>query len=216
MRDRTAQKARVAFGNRLDAIARGDDIASPKEIDLLEKWYETFESIEQELDRDLKGLAADYEIIEHMVSVRGLGFILAAKVVAMIDITRAENPSSLWRYAGYGVVDGKAERLRKGEKAHFNKRLKTTCYLVGSSFLKTGSPYRDVYDSAREYYEANRDWEKGHIHNAAMRKMIKLWLSHLWDRWRRLEGLPVTEPYVKTRLGHRHITYPEDFGWPPW
>jgi hypothetical protein len=103
----------------------------------------------------------------------------------------------------------------EGWALDYNKRLKTTCYLVGSSFLKSRSPYRAVYDQAKEYYELNRpDWTKAHRHNAAMRKMIKMWLSHLWEVWRKLEGLPTREPYIIGREGHEHYHTPQEFGWP--
>ena len=97
---------------------------------------------------------------------------------------------------------------------HYNKRLKTSCYKVGSSFLRCGSPYRQIYDNAKEYYETNRDWTKLHRHHAAMRKMIKVWLSHLWEVWRTLEGLPVRNIYAEDKLGHNHYISPQDYGWP--
>jgi len=149
-----------------------------------------------------------------MVEVRGIGYMLAAKTVAMIDIERAETVSALWRYAGYGVVDGERERPTKGEKLHYNKRLKTTCYLIAVSMLRSNSPYRKIYDSAREYYAANRDWTKGHCHNASLRKMTKIWLQHLWITWRKLEGMPTNDPYAHEKLAHNSYYTPQEFGWP--
>ena len=49
-----------------------------------------------------------------------------------------------------------------------------------------------------------------HLDNRAKRKMIKLFLSHLWDTWRKAEGLPVTRPYVEAILGHEHIIAPKE------
>src|SRR5215218_9565114 len=46
---------------------------------------------------------------------------------------------------------------------------------------------------------AERDdacWSDGHVDNAARRKMVKVFLSHLWLVWREAEGLPVSDPYV--------------------
>lgn len=42
----------------------------------------------------------------------------------------------------------------------------------------------------------------GHIHQRAMRKMVKLWLSHIWTTWREIEGMPVTSPYAQTIPQH--------------
>ncbi len=214
LRDRTLQKSRIAFSNRVSALESGVDNGHPATLDLMQRWMDRFQALEKEADKDIATLAKDLPIIQHMIKVRGVGPLLAAKVVSMIDIERASTVSALWRYCGYAVINGEREKLVKGEKSHYNTRLKTTCYLVATSFLKSRSPYRDVYDSAREYYEIKKpDWTKGHKHNAAMRKMIKMWLSHLWLRWRQVEDLPVTDPYVQDKLGHEHIKAPEDFGW---
>ena len=140
--------------------------------------------------------------------------MLAAKVVCMIDIEKAGTVSALWKFAGYGVTNGKRDKPEKGKKLPYCARLKTACYLVGSSFLKSNSPYREIYDSTKAYYETNREeWPKGQRHNAAMRKMIKVWLQHLWVIWRNMEGLPTSGPYVMDKLRHEHYLPPEDFGW---
>jgi hypothetical protein len=215
LRDRQIQKGRIQFGNRVSALLRGDDNGGGQQFGVVERWLERFAKLEAELDKDIANEVKHYAIYDHVTALKGVGPMYAAKLVAMIDIERAPHVSSLWRYAGYGVVDGKRERPVKGEKLHYNKRLKTTCYLIGGSFLKASSPYRDIYDEARAYYLANReDWTKGHQHNAAMRKMIKRFLSHLWVIWRTLEGLPVTAPYVHDYLGHQHMDCPQDYGWP--
>jgi hypothetical protein len=54
------------------------------------------------------------------------------------------------------------------------------------------------------------DWTLGRINNMALRRTAKLFLSHLWAIWRELEGLPVTEPFAKARLGHESMIDPWD------
>jgi len=215
-RDRQIQKARIQFGNRLSAIDRQADGASPRQRAILVKWCEHFEQLEKSLDKDIAELAGEYVIFEHVTSVRGVGKLLAAKLIAMIDIHVPDTPSALWKYAGYSVTDGERDRPRKGEKLPYNSRLKSTCYLIGVSMIRTGSPYRQVYDAAKEQYNATRpDWSPSRIHMAAMRKMIKIFLVHLWLVWRELEGLPTRQPYVQEKLGHTHIITPQEMGWPP-
>lgn len=214
LRDRVIQKARIQFGNRIAAIERGvdDNIYSQ----YIRKYFEKFVELEKDIDESLQDLAEDLPIVEKMIAVKGVGKITAIKVAAMIDIRKADTISALWRYAGYGVVDGKAEKPKSGEKLHYNKRLKTACYLIGSSFLKSNSPYRSVYDEAKEYYKVNRPgWTKAHCHNAAMRKMIKVWLAHLWLEWRKQEGLPISDPYVVAapNNGHNRVITPCEMGW---
>jgi hypothetical protein len=215
LRDRQIQKARIQFGNRVSALERGADNGHAAQLIIAERWMERFKELEKELDRDIAGQVKDHPMFDYLTALKGVGPLLAAKLLSMIDIERADTISALWRYAGYAVIDGEREKPVRGEKLHYNSRLKTTCYLVATSFLRSNSPYREVYDHYRAYYAENRpDWTDGRRHNAAMRKMIKRFLSHLWLTWRQLEGLPIREPYAGEYLGHTHFDRPEDFGWP--
>lgn len=215
LRDRQIQKARIQFSNRLSAIDREqDDPGTSQQTTMVMRWLDVFQTLEGQLDKDIAKIVKQEPIFKEMSQLRGIGPMLAAKIIAMVEIERAETVSALWRYAGYGVKDGERERPIKGETLHYNIRLKTTLYLVATSFLRCGSPYRVAYDNAKTRYGSTRtDWTKAHIHQAAMRKMIKLFLSHLWLRWRSLSNLPVRQPYVVDYLEHTTIYQPEEFGW---
>ncbi len=211
------QKQRIGFGNRIGAIERGVDIPSNGSMDILTKYMTRFMDLEAETEKDILNAIKGNEIIARMQNVKGIGPLLAAKLVALIDIRVADSVSALWRYAGYGVVNGKAERPTKGEKLHYNSRLKTYLYVVGDSFLKSHSPYAEIYYSSLEYYRANRpDWTDSHCKRAARRRMLKVFLAHLWEQWRTLEGLPTRPLYAQERLGHDHYMDAQAFGWPGW
>jgi len=211
-----AQKMRIAFGNRISAIERGVDIMDKTHYDKIENFCMRFQMLEENLDDEIRAEADTMPIISLMCELKGVKEILAAKVACMIDIKRAETVSDLWRYAGFGVIDGARERLKAGELSHHNKRLKIACLLVGGSFLKCNSPYRAEYDQAREHYDSTHpEWTKLHKHHAAIDKMVKLWLQHLWITWRKLEGLPISLPYIfETDGNHHHYKPPESYGWP--
>lgn len=49
---------------------------------------------------------------------------------------------------------------------------------------------------------------EGHIHNRALRKMIKLFEGCLFLAWREAEGLPPTKPYAIEILGHDSMIEP--------
>jgi hypothetical protein len=215
-RDRAIQKSRIQFQARLFAVEEGEDSADTETVALLQSYMERFERLEKELDKDISLLVQQYDIYDHVSAVTGIGPTIAAKLIAMIDIERAPTVSALWRYAGLAVINGKSERPVKGQKLRYNKRLKTVCtFLIPRGFLMAKSPYADVFYSARAFYSANRpDWTKDHVRRAANRKMVKLFMSHLWLRWRQLEGLSTNKPYVHEKLGHVHNYPPEDFGWP--
>ena len=48
----------------------------------------------------------------------------------------------------------------------------------------------------------------GHVHLMARRKAAKLFLSHLWEMWRRFEGLEVRAPYIHAIGGHTNFIPP--------
>lgn len=214
MRD-VVQKLRIGMNNRVKAIESGRDPAPSSTLSIIKRYREQFVDMEKETEHIIGELSQDYEIIKRMTNVKGIGFILAAKVVSLIDISKAKNVSSLWRYAGYGVDEnGNADRLKKGQKSKSNRRLRVVCFVVASSFLKTKSPYSEIYYSAREYYEKNRsDWSKMHIHLAAQRKMMKIFLQHLWVTWRSIEGLDTNKPFVHDILNHTNYKKPDEYGW---
>jgi hypothetical protein len=158
-------------------------------------------------------------------SVKGIGPRIGGMLIGLIDIHEADTVSALWRYAGlatvcetcHGTVQKdnfcpkckktvatKAERRVKGEKLHYNNGLKKTCYLVARQFIMGETqPYERIYRESKEYYQANRPtWTVGHCDYAARRKMVKMFLSHFWTKWREAEGLEVRPPYAMTMPGH--------------
>jgi hypothetical protein len=217
LRDRQLQKARIQFGNRLRAIQRGADPSLEAQREVLRRYAEAFAELEHAADTDIARLVRDHPLYPQLAQLKGIGPLLAAKFVAMVpDIESFTTVSKFWRFCGYAVIDGHAERLVAGEKAHFSRRMKAVCYLLGVSFLRSNSPYRQAYDRARAYYDQTRpDWTPSHRHLAAMRKMIKLFLAHAWERWRIAEGLPIRAAYVHDYLRHPTVIRPEEYGWPP-
>ena len=95
LRDRTLQKSRIQFGNRSSAIERGADIADDTTRELVERWNERFAELEAEADKDIAALVKGVRIVEVMTELKGIGSILAAKLISMIDIERADTVSAL-------------------------------------------------------------------------------------------------------------------------
>ncbi len=150
--------------------------------------------------------------------IKGVGNENIAKVIGLVDIRRAPNVSSLWKYAGYHVVQGRAPRPTRGQKLEYNAQLRVMCWRVGTSLIKTSGKFRAYYDDQKRVYterfglqlaQAKTETERQKIESQAkrmaLRKTIKLFLSLLWAAWREAEGLPVTQPYVQAHLGHQHI-----------
>lgn len=210
-----SQKGRIATSNRLSAIERGDDKTSDKGV--LEELMRIQDGHEQEIEALLKKAIKTEEdpVFMAVMSLRGIGPVLAARLLTEIDFTKCDTVSALWRYAGFGVVDGKRERLKKGEKAHFNRELKTTLWLIATSFLKSKSPYRAVYDSAKEKFAAaDPKRTPGHCNNHALGVMVKTFMFHLYLWARTFYGLPTRPLYVTEHLGHKTVKEAFEFGWP--
>jgi hypothetical protein len=207
------QRMRIAATNRARSILQGRDMADASQAKFLEDLARQYQDIENDIVKRMAKAVKEHPVYPWLNNVKGIGPTLAAKLLGLIpDIESFTTVSKLWRYCGLAVVNGKAERPIRGERLRYNPRLKTTMYLVASAFLRANSPYRRVYDEARSYYEATRpDWTKAHVHNAALRKMEKVFLAHLWEAWREAEGLPVRALYVHEKLGHEMLYRREDF-----
>lgn len=156
-----------------------------------------------------------------LVNIKGIGAILAGGIVAYFDVAKTKHISSMWKYAGLSVENGKAIRRKRGKKLEYSPRVKVLMWKVADSFIKQRTPfYRDIYDNAKEsenlklgnpienpkncphYAECMKRLKKAkipackmHIHLRAIRKMIKYFLGDYWLFARKIEGLSVTEPY---------------------
>lgn len=169
--------------------------------------------------------------------VKGVGMENLAKIVGLVDINKADTVSSLHKFAGYSVEDGKAPKREAGKKLSYNSTLRSMCWRMAGSLMKAGGSFYSYYLKEREKYEIRfrnegreivkaeklptkngKRYEskdvisEGHVHNMALRKMIKLFLACLWLSWREAAGLPTTSPYPIGVLGHSedHLIRPED------
>ncbi len=205
----SVQRQRIRLSNQLSAIERGD---SPAQPELPTLFMERFDGIEKEIDGYIAQSISEHPAWPWLEKVKGIGPALAGRLLAPIDIERATSVSALWKYAGQGVTPaGERDKPVKGEKLSYNADLKSTCYLIATSFLRASSQYRRFYDAKKAYYQSNRpDWTPKRIDMAAKRFMVKMFLSHLWMVWREAEGLPVTLPYAHDQLGHVDYVGPSE------
>jgi len=173
------------------------------DIPLTGRYYLRFHEIEKDLKKDMSKEVKHAMIwIEFLEGVKGIGPVLGLALINTLDPHKAKHRSSFFKYAGLSCdADGNAERRKKGQKLTWNPFLKKVCWLVGQSFIKTGSPYREIYDKEKTKQRPLVQTD-GHAHNRAARKMVKHFLGDLWEKWRELEGLPVDGPYVIDVMGH--------------
>ena len=212
------------------ATFKGDEvISSYTELCLVANYLE-LEEQEKTHFRRLGNILKDYPIYNNFLAgTTGVGPAMAGVIISEIDITKAEYPSSIHKYAGLDVAKDGQGRSRRKEHLEdseyvdadgvvqikrgitFNPFLKTKLVgVLGSSFIKQSPDkckYRKVYDDYKhrlENMDAHKEKSKGHRHNMAVRYMIKIFLIDLYNEWRALEGLPVAPTYTEAKLGKVH------------
>lgn len=196
--------------------------------------HRRLKDLEDYVDGRVANLIQGHSAYPWFSKVKGIGKENIGKVVGLVDIEKAPTISSLWKFAGFSVEDGVAPKRRKGGgKLEYNSQLRSMCWRLGSSLLRAKGNFYDYYLKEKDkYYQKyeNQDIKivpatslpkkdgkryepedmisEGHVHNQALRKMIKVFLAGLWVTWREAEGLPVTKPYAIDRLGHNSYIDP--------
>lgn len=100
---------------------------------------------------------ADHAVGPWITAIPGVGAVVAGTIIGyIVDGRRFGTISKLWRYCGYGVFDGRAERRKKGAKSHFVPRLKSALHLAGMGMVRSNSGYRRLYDPTYARYMAER------------------------------------------------------------
>jgi hypothetical protein len=235
-----------------------DDIVSgkletPAEIADIVQVYRMVAAPAEYIAKKLDIYSKDHPLrCNYLSNIQGIGRIISSGIIAWIGpISRFDNVSKLWAYAGFSaehwkstcerghkfITTSKPERCRvrmkKGKRAgeicgaklvktesfkepprrtrgyvlFVNQKLHSFVWKIARSFeyqKPDKSFYRRMYDTYKAE-EKRKGISDGHARNRALRKTAKLFLAHLWETWRRMEGLPVSEPYMKKLLGHEYI-----------
>lgn len=145
-----AQKLRIQFQNRATTEVETTELTD-KDKAFLDKAGDGLKGVERATLNEIKRLLKNQPIwTTYLKETRGIGPTLAGVLVAFINIENARTVSSLWKWCGLAVVDGAADRRRKGQKASFNPWLKSKMIKVlAESFIKTNSPWRKIYDDRK-------------------------------------------------------------------
>lgn len=153
--------------------------------------------------------------MEWLKDIKGIGVVISAGLIAFLESAeKFSTISKLWMYSGLAVDDeGRAMRRKSGQTLRYNPKMKVLAWKIGESFVKNGEGYRAIYEDCREEYDkkwltpedcgskgcANKgkgSCMKGHRYAAAKRKTVKIFLAHLWQTWRELEGLPKEPVFI--------------------
>lgn len=209
------QRYRIGGSNRHKAILKAAMTATR-----LATAVEQLKQVEDNLAKAIAAAIKDHPLAVWPMQQRGVGPVLtAALIVSGLD-PLIDKPSGWWRYAGVGVVDGKNQRKRAGQKITYNMFLNRTLFVITTSWLKTGGFYAYLYynfkrqsevqrpdlpnipcrrcEGTGSYHELPCAWCRGlgyvgaamHHHLRASMLVQRVFLTHLQAKWREALGLP--------------------------
>jgi hypothetical protein len=142
------QDYRIASGNQQRKLLEGEE---PSE---LIGWLNSNMDV---LEVQIKGMLDKWSAAQHMGAwareVCGIGPVIAAGLLAHIDIAKAPTVGHIWRFAGLDPTS----KWTKGEKRPWNASLKRLCWLIGESFVKVSGNEKDVYG---KLYQKRKEYEK--------------------------------------------------------
>ena len=106
----------------------------------------------------------------------------------------------------------------KGNVCDWSTKGRTAVFALKGSFNRIKSSdqlYRDHHSKEKiRYQKLHPDWTKSHIENTTWNNTLKLFLSHMWQVARTLDGKPVTKPYICQKNPAHNIILPYYFDQP--
>lgn len=141
------QRDRIRAGHQQRTLAQGGE---PN--DVLGWLLGQRETLEKQIARALDAYSNAEPAGQWARSIVGIGPIIAAGLLANIDITKAPTVGHIWRFAGLDPTT----KWSKGQKRPWNGSLKRLCYLIGESFVKVSGNENDIYG---KIYKARKEYE---------------------------------------------------------
>jgi Transposase IS116/IS110/IS902 family len=131
------QKNRIAASHQVRTLSAGNEPHAV--ID----WLETqSEMLETQIKRALDKWTDGHPVGVWAKSICGIGPVIAAGLLANINIENTETAGHIWSFAGLNPE----MKWEKGEKRPFNASLKTLCaFKLGESFVKVQANENDIY-----------------------------------------------------------------------
>lgn len=144
------QRERIIQGNRQSALDKTGDSSNH-----LVFMQDMFGNLEDTIKTWLDVFSDSHPAGHWAREQHGVGPVLAAGLLAYLDMEKCPNISSFWSFAGYNPT----MVWEKGQKRPFAAPLKTICWKLGESFVKvSGNPeakYGQIYVQRKAY-----EWAK--------------------------------------------------------
>lgn len=132
----TVQDYRITASNQARALSKDD-----KPVALLEWIYDSISTLEKEIQKWMLAYAANRPTGQWALSICGIGPVIAAGMLANLDVERSTNISKWWAFAGFDPT----KTWERGQKRPWNANLKVLGYKAGESFVKVQNNPNDFY-----------------------------------------------------------------------
>lgn len=212
------QEQRIRAAHQLRSLSQNEE---PHEV---LGWFEANSStLEKQVARALESYAEANPVGQWAMSITGIGPVIAAGLLANIDIEKAPTAGHIWRFAGLDPT----QKWEKKTKRPWNASLKTLCWKIGESFVKVSGLESDVYGKVwleRKELEENRN-EAGQFKAVAEAELSSKKYDKKTDAYKAyIQGrLPQGRIHarakryaVKLFLSHLHwVMYEIKYGTPP-
>ena len=109
--------------------------------DVLSWFLGNAETLEGQIKKALEYYTDSHPVGMWLKGITGIGPIIAAGLLAHIDIHKAPTAGHIWSFAGLNPN----QKWEKGQKRPWNARLKTLCWKIGESFVKVSNNPKDIY-----------------------------------------------------------------------
>lgn len=198
---------------------------------LLQYTADSAAMIEAQLVKGLKNFAESDPVGLWMLAQDGVGPVIAAGMLAHLDIEKAPTAGHFWSFAGLDPT----RKWEKGQKRPWNADMKQLCYHLGECAKriswKEDAFYGRFYlerkklieernatggyaERAKTFFTKSAEWKKvleesklpaGNLDRQACNITAKIFLSHLHAvmYWNRYHRAPA-KPFAIAVLGHAH------------
>lgn len=196
------QGDRIRTGNRIAALQRGVSVDQPPLV--LSMFNNELQHLEELMKPPIEAYVKSQRAGRWLLSLKGIGPILAGACLAHIDVRKARSAGAVQRFAG---VDPTLE-WNRGERRPFNADLKKTMWLIADSFVKVKNregAYYGAYYAERKAQEEHRN-ETGLNAEAAARYLAKRTARDAPDaEWAEILSSGKLPPFLVDKRARRKV-----------
>lgn len=186
------QDSRIAADNQVRALSQSGE---PHAV--LAWLAENNGTLEKQVARSLDKYSAAQPLGEWARSIIGIGPVIAAGLLAHIDMHKAPTAGHIWSFAG---LDPRTE-WKKGERRPWNAKLKVLCFKIGESFVKVSGNEKSTFGrlySERKKLEMERN-EAGLFADQAEAKLEKFKIGKGTDAYKAYSAGKLPPAHIHAR-----------------